>query len=958
MTCFLGELQAQIVSIPDPDFKIKLVALGIDTNQDGNIQQTEAAAVTTLDVSYASISSLVGLQAFVNLEHFNCYGNQLTALDMSIFPNLQTLDCSGNQLTSLVVTNLSNLTELKCYNNQLATLDLTGLSSLLTLDFGINLISTINFNNCPNVVELGCYNNQFASLDVTMLANLQKLNCMNNVITSLNVNNLANLTELNCENNQLAILTLTGLPSLQKLSCPINLLTNFDATNLSSLTELDCSNNLLTNLNVLGLANLTVLKCNLNQIVSINLSNCPSLMFLTCDNNYFSTLNVSSLTNLAELSCMDNQLTSLDVSNLSNLSVLSCSHNQISNLILTNCINLSNIHAEWNEINSLNLNGLSNLDILFAHNNNLSTLNINGLSNLQRLYCDVNQLTNLSIINCPNMKRLYCSQNQLSSLDVSTMLLLDELHCSNNPIQTISLENNINMNYFTCMNSSLVSLYIKNGKSESVYLTGNPNLQYICADANSINYLNNYLATNNMSNVVVNSFCTFAFGTGASVNTVEGVGRYDADANGCSPTDMAYPYLQINATDGTNTAHYYTDNTGNYSAYVNAGNYTFSPQLQNPTYFSVTPNSANINFTTLNNVQTQDYCITANGSFADMEVVLMPVGPARPGFDADYQLIIRNKGTVAFSGDVSLDFMGNKMGFVSANVSPTSQNANQLVWSLANVQPFENREITLVMNLLPPPTNNGTDLLTFSATVSNPTDYTPLDNNFALVQTVVNAYDPNDKTCLQGEKLPTTEIGNYLYYLIRFQNTGNFYAEKVVVVDSLDASKFEVSSMQLLETSHAAKVKIENNVLQFHFEGIMLPDSFTNEPQSHGYALFKIRTKANLVANTTVKNSAQIYFDYNPPIFTNTSATTFLSGLQNESYSQNLHFQCYPNPVQHILTVEVDKRTRFVILNVLGEILMEKEIAGKENWDISSLLKGIYVIKQVGEANEMRFVKE
>ena len=69
---FLVVAQAQIVNIPDVIFKAKLIALGIDTSGDGNIQNSEALAITDLDVSNSLISNLSGIKSFLNLQELNC----------------------------------------------------------------------------------------------------------------------------------------------------------------------------------------------------------------------------------------------------------------------------------------------------------------------------------------------------------------------------------------------------------------------------------------------------------------------------------------------------------------------------------------------------------------------------------------------------------------------------------------------------------------------------------------------------------------------------------------------------------------------------------------------------------------------------------------------------------------------------------------------------------------------
>jgi len=60
------------VYIPDANFKAKLITLGVDTNTDGNIQFSEAAAVNTeLNVSSSNIADITGFEAFTNVPSLN-----------------------------------------------------------------------------------------------------------------------------------------------------------------------------------------------------------------------------------------------------------------------------------------------------------------------------------------------------------------------------------------------------------------------------------------------------------------------------------------------------------------------------------------------------------------------------------------------------------------------------------------------------------------------------------------------------------------------------------------------------------------------------------------------------------------------------------------------------------------------------------------------------------------------
>ncbi|MFK7784199.1 MAG: T9SS type A sorting domain-containing protein, partial [Crocinitomicaceae bacterium] len=137
--------------------------------------------------------------------------------------------------------------------------------------------------------------------------------------------------------------------------------------------------------------------------------------------------------------------------------------------------------------------------------------------------------------------------------------------------------------------------------------------------------------------------------------------------------------------------------------------------------------------------------------------------------------------------------------------------------------------------------------------------------------------DPNDKISdppgldSLGYVHPTTSSFDYT---IRFQNTGNDTAIAVVLYDQLD-SNLDWSSINILGSSHEVDVQIDQNGLAiFTFDSIFLPDSSTNEIESHGFIKYHIDLNSNVPVGTQIKNTAEIYFDYNPPIITNTVINT------------------------------------------------------------------------------------
>jgi Secretion system C-terminal sorting domain len=212
-------INAQIVNIPDPNFKAKLLEasptnyiastintlgntsypyVSIDTNGDGEIQVSEANAIQYLNISYSQIVNLEGINSFVNLKLLDCKYNQITNLNVTGIANLEYLYCPNNQINNLNVNGLQFLRILNCYFNQLTNLD----------------VST-----ATNLRYLHCYENQLTNLNITGLTNLLYLYCYENQLINLNANGISSLRFLRCNNNPLQTLYIkTGNSSWSDLT--------------------------------------------------------------------------------------------------------------------------------------------------------------------------------------------------------------------------------------------------------------------------------------------------------------------------------------------------------------------------------------------------------------------------------------------------------------------------------------------------------------------------------------------------------------------------------------------------------------------------------------------------------------------------------------------------------------------------------------------------------------------
>ncbi|HEY0091551.1 MAG TPA: T9SS type A sorting domain-containing protein, partial [Flavobacterium sp.] len=283
----------------------------------------------------------------------------------------------------------------------------------------------------------------------------------------------------------------------------------------------------------------------------------------------------------------------------------------------------------------------------------------------------------------------------------------------------------------------------------------------------------------------------------------------------------------------------------------------------------------------------------------------------------------------------------------------------------STLMPFETREIYLVFNINAPteipPVNIG-DQLNFTAVIDSALeDESENDNISKIKQTVVGSMDPNDKVCLEGDIVAPDMIGEYVHYMIRFENAGSYPAQNVVVKDMIDTSKFDIATLVPISASHPFETRISHtNKVEFIFENIMLPfDDATND----GYVAFKINTLPTLVVGDTFSNAASIYFDYNFPIETNT-ATTTIQQLATSDFEIGDFFTLYPNPAKDVLNIKTSNEAKInsvSFYNTLGQLIMVVTgISTDEAIDVSHLNAESYFIKinsSKGNTNS-KFLKE
>lgn len=804
-----------------------------------------------------------------------------------------------------------------------------------------NYASDWNFMNIDNIDTNGD-----GEIDFDEASQVVELDISNKGISDLTgIEAFVNLEQLMAAHNQIESCQLQGMPALRYLDVGNNGMTILDVSFLEALENITFAQNPLISIDISNCLQISSVTYSGAELMDFRANNCPNLNSLA-----FSAPNLTFLdfegSAVNALSVWGSLLTSLSLVDIPTLGGVTLQSNlQLTDIVVSNCPNLFSLNVlSSTQLQSISVSGAPSLEIFSLFENQVSSLDVSQLSSLIHFNCMSTQVSSLDVSMLTNLTNLTVTENLLTELDVSALTSLTSLNCRGNQLTTLDVSNLTQLAELLVDDNQLETLFMKNGRNEFMSLDGNPDLSFICADDAQIPNVMNLLNTAGV-NAVVNSYCSFV--PGGDYNTITGTVRFDADSNGCSASDPVHPFIKVSIDNGSDQGATFTSDGGTYAFYTEAGNFEVIPQLEIPSYFNVI-STATVNFPTVDNsVVTQDFCIVPNGVHRDLEVVIAPIVPARPGFPATYKVVLRNKGNQTMSMPLGLDFYYDSalMTFTSSSVAPDSSGVGQLEWNYANLQPFESRSIEVTMQINAPthPTNpvGIDDQLNFAAVVETVGgDDMPADNAFEFQQIVVGSYDPNNIICVEGNVVSPVNIGQYLHYITNFENTGTDYAENVVVRINFNPSEFDVDSMQLMDSSDPVYARITGNQVEYIFENIML------EIGGHGNILLKVKTQNNLTAGDVVINSADIFFDYNHPVITDPAQTLFQS-LKTPGFASDASVVVYPNPSSGIVNINANSTIeRIELFDVYGRLLQMK--VGELNdatLDVSSRAKGVYYLR-------------
>jgi uncharacterized repeat protein (TIGR01451 family) len=323
----------------------------------------------------------------------------------------------------------------------------------------------------------------------------------------------------------------------------------------------------------------------------------------------------------------------------------------------------------------------------------------------------------------------------------------------------------------------------------------------------------------------------------------------------------------------------------------------------------------------------------------------------RPGFQGSLYPYFMNYACDSVSGTATfiIDHPGN-MSIDSVVPNPAAIMGDTIIWTFNNISIYDWWNTTEVYVTLDPSVQQGDTIFTTLILDPKSGDNDRSNNIVKDYFIVSNSWDPNEKKVLpmtddiDGAISPDQE----LTYIIHFQNSGTDTAYNIYITDTLAAS-LNLASCRVLASSHYMEFSLNGRTLEFDFPYIMLPDSNVNNPASMGFVCYRISPMPGLPGGTQIYNTAQIFFDFNPAVVTNTTLNTIISPLVVNSNALQNEITVYPNPAGDHIYIEtgmIQDNSSIALYNVLGDVIYSASVnTALTEINVKNIKAGIYILR-------------
>jgi len=455
-----------------------------------------------------------------------------------------------------------------------------------------------------------------------------------------------------------------------------------------------------------------------------------------------------------------------------------------------------------------------------------------------------------------------------------------------------------------------------------------------------------------LTNPTINQLLTIAEPCGSKIC---GIVYHDANENGVQDSlENGIPNQELIVEPGG--FRIITQEDGSYEAYLLDGTYTIN-QVPDSNWTQLSPTSNqgySLNLVLANQSQYcgNDFGNRANCTDPDLNVSLGTTA-FRRGLPNDLHVSVTNTGAYDATDLITLTLtMSEDLYLVDGGWDSTSVGGGirTYVYKWMGLPALSDTLLELTDSVAV--SSNLGDIINLNATISYAqNECNTGDNTFGITENVVGSLDPNDKLVSvkgKGSQRFATP-SDTLVYKIRFQNLGTYAARIVTLIDTL-SEDLDWSTFHMESSSHPFAVSLVNGVITWRNDHIELPDSTSDPEGSQGYVSFSILPRKGLSPYTVIENTADIQFDYNGYIRTN---TTRIGISYNEEFTSLAQGIVYPNPSQdqvHILAIDEDQHplqlARIEVSDLNGRTKSIHEVQGDRfQLGVSKFSSGSYFIR-------------
>lgn len=421
-------------------------------------------------------------------------------------------------------------------------------------------------------------------------------------------------------------------------------------------------------------------------------------------------------------------------------------------------------------------------------------------------------------------------------------------------------------------------------------------------------------------------------------------------------------YVDFKLTQNTNpnSAFFYLFDDGHFSIqkepthqYHNTSSYTTQVFAASPYSVSL-PSKQVIGINPISNTATTGSS-TANSFLGNKKLNIGESWSAAEGYELIYILsfaypcsTVQNtpiSGALEFHMDQDISMYSfynprtdwSSPGIYSPSGSTEPGCNDKITWHFYNLTPGEVRHVYIHVSI-----PQGLNKAALSSVAKTIMEGSPNCNVTESKLTMLKRYphDPNGMSVNFQEIPPALSESRKLKYTVYFQNSGNYYAEDVLI-NTFFNGPIDINNINVLSSSApVTNITSNSNGLSFLMDNHRLPGSNQTFPytysydQTTGFIEFTLCTNPYLAMGDKIEGHANIVFDTQPEIMTNTVKTTIADNLNyvlcssTDDHLMNIHSDSNADPADNsVLNVSPNPSS--------GYINIEYEVAGSQDSPVS-----------------------